>query len=401
MGGPQAAVRACVVMAATALVMTSGAPALAAQEDGVDVVLKPNGASTYYFVNGSGRLQVEVTTPPSDKDHRTFRVRFNVSQVQGAVDVTGDECAPAGGGWYHCDRDVGLTSGPTSVLIRLPLTVKSGAPAGPAGQVQAIAEQIGNHDPDTSNNSVTFTVDVDTGTGQQLRVDAGEADGHIGETVTVPVTMTNLGPNTVMWMATTFPTLVPGLEVVGHEGCAGTGYVSARLCDTAYLAGGQSRTVGVRIRIDACPDPHTRQFGHAIHTSSNDATFAFGTRGSVRVAGCAGPPSTSGSAASGGGWPVAADASTTPTPAPTMPPPSPDGMDDPARRLAEAEAALTGPQPPADAAGGDWVPVSDVRGVDSGIGIAGILALLILLVLTRALAWAVHQRRTAAHRGEA
>jgi hypothetical protein len=399
MGAARTAARTFVVLAAQVALVSAGATALADQADeGVDIAISI-GSSTYYYLPTStgGALRPQVTVPASTQE-RTIRVTFDLTRVYDQVSVPADErCGPAEQPRiYHCDRVLGPRQEPVSLTVRIPLEVRSGVPAGPVGQVRARATQLGNTDPNPGNTTLDFTIDVETGQGQTMRVDGGEVTGRIGETVTVPATMTNLGPDTLRWAATSFATMVPGLEVVGHEGCAGTGYVSTRLCDTEHLAGGQSRTIGVRVRIDGCPDPHTRQFGHAIHASSNNATLEHGTFGSVTVEGC-GPASTGGET---GGRPGGASAGTTgggsgspagdPGDAASPAPPA-DNVDRSAVDFAAAESAVAhGTSVPDATAAGDWVTVSDVRRGETGIGLVGLHALLtlpVILLLARAIRW--------------
>ena len=356
------------------------------RSDLADVTVTHSGSSYVYVDPDCCGAQVRVTAP-NPLDARTFVVTFDTSQVQHAVVVTPTSgCTKVSTAIYRCERTIiGGGTGPyLETYFDLGLSPKAGAPAGPAGRIRAEAEQVGGVDPDSSNNTVFFDIDVDTGGGVRVRADAGEASASIGDTVKVPITLTNLGPDTVEWMAASFEGWNPGLEVVGYDGCAGDPQIPRGMCDTGRLAGGESRNIRVIIKVTGCPNPFP-QYRPLVGVSHDMATILDGRAGGVKVAGCPGGSSgETGTGAGGAPGPITSDGGAT-----TDTTSAPGTAEQTGGAGTAAQAASAAPAPPV----GDFVPLGDVDGQTGGLGLAGLLMLLALLVTGRSLRWMVTHSR--------
>ena len=347
----------------------------------VDVTGEPNG-NPYYVVKPEGtHLSVMVATPNA-RTRVTLRATFDLSDVAHAIEAAGEfapdpeGCVPLGGHRYRCDVPVGshhptpdtLTS--TFGFTAVPV---AGAAAGVAGQVRVDVEQVGAVDPDLSNNRVFLTVDVAVGH-TETRFDTGEATGRIGDTVTVPVTMTNQGSDSVRFAAISYGDRGDGLEFAGYEGCVDNEFALPGMCSSPlWLAAGDQHTVGIRLTIRRCPD----STGFRPSMAAGAGEIIYGTVGRVNVIGCGGTASSDpGTAGSPGASPVVDGGASA----------APDGAD---RASADGgdRAAGTAPDPRRAAPDGDWVAVGEHRRDASGLGSFGLLALLVLLAAGQGWRW--------------
>jgi hypothetical protein len=353
-----------------------------------DVKAEHSGGSYRYVGRDCCGLQVRVTAP-NPLDSRRLAATFDISEVAHVVNArTSSSCTMQSATRYRCERPANRYSDALiESYIDLGLSAKAGAPAGPAGRVRVDVEQVGGVDPDLSNNRIHFTIDINDGTGQRVRVDVGEASGRIGDTVRVPATLINLGPNTVDWMGTTLDTWDPGLEVVRYEGCAGTSPLRGGVCDTGRLVGGADWTVHAVIKITGCPNPFPQYYRASVHVSSSSTTFLDGRSGGVRVAGCpGGSAGGSGSGAGDASGPAGPEADWV---AEVL---AIDDPSDPGDSALPAAGSSQGPvaaeQVPR-AGGGEWAPASRVQSAENGMGLAGVVALLVLVAAARAARWTV------------
>jgi hypothetical protein len=192
----------------------------------------------------------------------------------------------------------------------------------------------------------------------------------VGQTVTVPITGHNRGPNAIWAFAVGNVSDEPDFTFVGYTGCAEA--QTPIFCSTSYVRSGGSATIGLRIKVTHCGPgkgalPVEYRDGFTSREIPIEWVFIF----SVTVAGCApaAPPPAAGHAADPGN-PAAggAPAAVAPAAAPTS---------------AATESSPAG-EPLADQAGAQMVPTSNNRS-RSPLSIA--LLLVAFLVGAGGLTW--------------
>ncbi len=348
----------------------------------VDLSVTSNSERSYKMVGPSERQVGAVVTYPHMTWPMLLRVKFDFSEVSHRVRVVGTDPLPAetcsgSGDHYECVRE---TSGRNGVAFfgGVRIAPRSGAPPGPARQVRITVEQPEGIDPNPGNNSYRMTLDVATGS-TNVRVDVGEATGQIGETVSLPVTMRNRGPDTVEWMGIAQPPIHGGLELVGLDGCVAGVPETGSLCTgPQWMRGGTTHTVDMRVKIHRCHDDPLLMPN--IHTSNG--IIERGSVGTINVVGCGG---ASGGGVTGSGTGAGAatptsdsdavlDPDAEPTQAPASPPPA-------------TPAAAPADTSPSTVHAGDWVPVGQ-RHLGTGLGMTGVILLLGLVALARSARWA-------------
>jgi hypothetical protein len=350
-----------------------------------DVQTSVSGASHQLVTPTFGMLQVRVATPNPLRP-RTLAATFDLSQVQAAVDPSETrECRKLSGSRVRCERVVGRAgeSGPfLEAYFTLSLTARPGATPGPAGRVRVTGEQVDGVDPNPSNNVATFTVDIATGQGSSVRFDVGDLTGAVGQTVTVPITVTNQGPDSVQWAGAAYHGRIAGLDFVTMDGCATghsqqppPGYCGAR----EWLPPGVSHRLGMVFTITACPDPGDPP---TITTSVVGGDIVAGRTAAVRVTGCPG-----GGGGQGGPAPPAG-AAADPEHDPAQVAPAVAAEHDPVQVAPASSGAPHDAGRPA--AVGDWQPVGQHGVTESGMGAVGLAALLAMLIAARVARWASH-----------
>jgi hypothetical protein len=349
----------------------------------VDLSVTSNSGRSYKMVGPSARPLGAVVNYPTMTWPMPLRVTFDLSDVSHRIQVVGTntlsgETCTGSGSRYVCVRETARGRDGVEFFGGIRIAPRSGAPPGPVGQVRISVEQPDGIDPNPGNNSYRMTLDVATGS-TAVRVDVGEVTGRIGETVSLPVTMRNLGPDTVEWMGISRTPLTGGLELVGIDGCVSGVPEAGHICSgPQWMRGGTTHRVEMRVKIHRCHDDPLLMPG--IHTSNG--TIERGSFGTINVVGCSG---TSGGGVSGGGTGTGAgsptgdsDAEVDPDAEPTQAPASPP----PATPVAA----------PADTSGatvhaGDWVPVGQPH-LTTGLGMTGLILLLGLVLLARSARWA-------------
>jgi hypothetical protein len=355
----------------------------------VDVTGAPNG-DPYYVVKPDGtHLSVMVATPNA-RTRVTLRATFDLSAVSHAIEAAGefapdaDGCVDLGGHRYRCDVPVGShhpTPDTLTSIFGFTAVPVASATAGVAGQVRVDVEQVGAVDPDLSNNRVFLTVDVAVGH-TETRFDTGEATGRIGDTVTVPVTMTNQGSDSVRFAAISYGNRSDGLEFAGYEGCVDNEFALPGMCSSPlWLAAGDQHTVGIRLTIRRCPD----STGFRPNMAAGAGEIVRGTIGRVNVIGCGGTASSGPGTAGSPGAPAVVDDGA--SAAPDGPDSASSGGGDSVSTGGGDSAAGAAPDPRWAAPDGDWVAVGEHRRPESGLGGFGLLALLVLLAAGQGWRW--------------
>jgi hypothetical protein len=348
-----------------------------AQAASADVVAELLGPS-YRLVGGSEAADLTVNVrAPSPGGKVTLAATFDLRAVQHAVAFTADdpdECEAVNIG-IRCEQEVDGTGRDTVVATHmLWMSPLSGGPTGPAGQVTVTVERVGAG----ASSSVGVTLDVVRGNWLG-KVDFGDVTGRVGETVTAPVTITNVGPNTFQYIAIGHAPRYGGVELVGYEGCASNPYAPSGYCAAPpWFTAGSTYHVGIRLKITRCPDSDA--VGGTILASK--ARVDDDGMGRLTVTGCGGaapPPGGGGQpagATTGGAQASGAEVAITPSPTPTGARPTSTPATLPPAAALDAPAG----------AAGDWLPVGQ-RQLDAGLGSAGLILLLGLLAIARSVRW--------------
>jgi hypothetical protein len=349
----------------------------------VDLSVTSNSERSYKMVGPGTRSVGAYVRYPHMIWSLPVRVTFDFAEVSSRIRVVGtnpshgETCTELTSTRYRCER-VWNGRGGAAFFGGVLVAPRSGAPPGPAGRVQIDVELVDGIDPNPGNNSYRMTLDVATGS-TTVRVDVGEVTGQIGETVSLPVTMRNRGPDTVEWMGIAQPPLHGGLELVGLDGCVAGVPETGSLCTgPQWMRGGTTHTVDMRVKIHRCHDDPLLMPN--IHTSNG--TIERGSFGTINVVGCGGASGggvTGGGAGTGAGSPTGdSDAVVDPDAEPTQAPVSP-----PAATPVAAPADTS----PSTVHAGDWVPVGQPH-LGTGLGMTGVILLLGLVALARSARWA-------------
>ena len=242
--GVLAVFAAIVAVALAGAGLTAGPAAAAASEQ----VWVGGGTATsaYRYVAAGDQAGVPFGVHTTSAEPVTVRV--DASALASHVTVTGISgtgCTWSASGGGTCTFLLGgLTS--ARVLVR----ANPKGPAGPAGRLRfRLAGQ------ETVAASALIDVRVG-GDVTDLAVTAADVTGQVGGTVTVPVTVRNLGPNTSPRWELRLAKLPDGAVFTGGAGCArGTGGVV--VCTASpHMRVGASQTVRPAFRIDrAGSDP--------------------------------------------------------------------------------------------------------------------------------------------------
>lgn len=170
--------------------------------------------------------------------------------------------------------------------------VVPGAALGPAGKFKLSGERLDEPDASTANNTSEAAVDVRGPGDSNFSVRVDDARGSIGETVTVPVTIANAGPNTLREVTLNHPTAGGGRDFKGGNGCVTS---PVPLCAVDPVPPGATKVVNLRFYIRRCfqPVPGDPDYGastlgdiglrwnYSNHLTSADAVFE------LKVNGCA------------------------------------------------------------------------------------------------------------------
>jgi len=212
------------------------------------------------------------------------------------VDVSVHSTFPEG---LPCQRsgeqiqcEFNLSSYPAHVTVVY--TASAGVAAGPAGYLSVRAEPVADNDPDQSNNNSRVDVDLRTGGQSHFGIKASDATGSLGSTVTVAVTITNGGPDTIRDIVLINPTGGGGKDFAGGDGCS-TGSIPQ--CPVPRIPPGTSKTVNLRFRIRRCfqPVPGDPEYGapldggvpfqapHLLQTLPSDTVFRITVRGCAQA----------------------------------------------------------------------------------------------------------------------
>ncbi len=142
------------------------------------------------------------------------------------VEPVGGDCTGVGGQrltcvtGHHDDR-----TDPDTIGFNI--TAPASTPPGPAGDIVIWVDGRGS-DPNLANNTVRSTLDITNAAGSEVDISTAPVNGRIGQTVTVPITGRNRGPNAIWALiigGIDFASIGPesGLVLVGRTGCVGLG----------------------------------------------------------------------------------------------------------------------------------------------------------------------------------
>jgi hypothetical protein len=284
--------------------------------------------------------------------------------------LNGLNCVQTGQTW----RCVGRPSQSIDTSIgAVHLHVVPGAAGGPAGFVTLTGERLDAPDPDPSNNTMRIDADIHVPGYSDYTYQVDDAEGSVGDTVSVAATIFNRGPNTIQDVYLAHPTGGGGIDFAGGDDCVTT---PAPRCDFGNVPPGTSKTIHMRFHVRRCfrPIPGDPEYG-ASTLGSAGLRFNYGDAQrrplketfTITVKGC---PTTIPAPA------VASPTYSTPAPSltpstPTTPPmESPSGTDPPTD-ASEPKAAELG------------LPLVSWLGSGLFLGLAGVLG------VTR-----LHRRRT-------
>ncbi len=264
-------------------------------------------------------------------------VTFDFSAIAGGTTVTvnwsNEPCEPNA---RRCEFTL-----PGSRLATVSVVFSSPA-LGPVGQARMRVDPADGVDPNPGDNSSTVEVDFISGKATAFAVTMPSVgEGAIGDTITLPATVVNLGSNALGWAHLTPSSPSGGRYLGGGSGCGAT------TCLIKNVLPGQPKTVQLRYKIDSCPTV-SQPAGLSV---SRDSSITFDYDASkihftLRVAGCPSPPGPRQLAGSSGGSPgesvITAAVSAAPNPAgpPTSARSAPSSSSEPEPPVDDAAAAL-------------------------------------------------------------
>lgn len=201
------------------------------------------------------------------------------------------------------------------------LQLAGGVTLGPAGRISVRGERLDMPDSRPGNNTAIIETDVRGDGNATVAVNAQDAAGSVGDTVTVPVTVVNRGPNTFRKLVLSHPSGGGGTDFKGGAGCVTT---PVPQCVVGWVAPGATKTFNLKFHIRRCfqPMPSDPEFGASTRGSialSHDLfEFVEGGRHpwfEIKINGCSRP-----GAIAGGLTPTVAPASESPAAATGSPP---------------------------------------------------------------------------------
>ncbi len=126
------------------------------------------------------------------------------------------------------------------------------AKGGPAGYVTAHVEPVDVPDVTPSDNDSRLDIDIRTNQQTRYGVKVADAQGSVGATVTVPVTVTNGGPDTLRDLRLINPYGGGGIDFTGGDGCS---VFPQRVCRLPRIPPDTTKTVNLTFHIRRCYRP--------------------------------------------------------------------------------------------------------------------------------------------------
>jgi hypothetical protein len=175
------------------------------------------------------------------------------------VTIAAPECH-RDGDILQCEAEINGFYNP-GYMSSVSLSFKAvGGRTGPAGYVAAHSEPLDSPDPNMSDNDSRLEIDVRTDKQSHYGIRVSDVRGSVGDTVTVPVAITNNGPNTIKDAVISHPVGGGGKDFVGGDGCTLTPVPECRLARVPPFA---TRTFKIKFHIRRCyrPVPGDPEYG--------------------------------------------------------------------------------------------------------------------------------------------
>jgi hypothetical protein len=262
-------------------------------------------------------------TPKVDfGDWSTVKVDLSGLDRRVSVKPIGGGCEATDAQHFRCVA--GRTGDDETTTIGFTVGAPADMPAGPAGTLSVWVDG-GATDPNPANNTARSTLDITNKAGSRVELNTKTVTAKIGQTVTVPVTGRNRGPNAI-WALAVGNVDIPAGDLIftGYTGCAGAW--TDNYCASGYVRAGGSTTIGLKLKIKRCSPGHA--FVPVVYRdgfTSREITLQWRFTVTIAVAGCTttAPPAA---ASNTGGAPTttaaapaasATTATASPSPSPT------------------------------------------------------------------------------------